>query len=211
MGIVQSSTCIPGHDVPLLHFHGTEDEVVPYQGSFGVNSVDATMERWKFLNQTDSFMDSYLTDTDSSDSSNVYLIVYLKGSQELVRLYRIINGGHTWPGAVPLPVLGHTNQDINASQLMLKFFLNYCEAQSARISDFDLGEFSVWPNPANKSLHVANFSGQLLIVNSLGVPCLQTQLPLELIDLSQMAPGLYILLFSNDTGIYIRRLIIDEM
>ncbi len=36
--------------------------------------------------------------------------------------YLIEGGGHTWPGAVPVPGLGHTTRDISASELIWDFF-----------------------------------------------------------------------------------------
>ena len=36
--------------------------------------------------------------------------------------YIIDGGGHTWPGAIPLPRLGLTTQQIKASDVIWKFF-----------------------------------------------------------------------------------------
>ncbi len=65
------------------------------------------------LDPTDGCTVEKITYTDCSDNSNV---VY----------YKVINGGHTWPGAGPLhPAFGNTNQDINASVEIWNFFKNY--------------------------------------------------------------------------------------
>jgi polyhydroxybutyrate depolymerase len=37
-------------------------------------------------------------------------------------LYSIIGGGHTWPGAIPLPKFGLTTTQINASATIWAFF-----------------------------------------------------------------------------------------
>jgi polyhydroxybutyrate depolymerase len=41
-----------------------------------------------------------------------------------VVLYTIANGGHTWPGGLQLPdwILGATSHDIDATQVMWKFY-----------------------------------------------------------------------------------------
>ena len=36
--------------------------------------------------------------------------------------YIIDGGGHTWPGSIPLPGLGPTTKQINASAVIWKFF-----------------------------------------------------------------------------------------
>jgi poly(3-hydroxybutyrate) depolymerase len=33
-----------------------------------------------------------------------------------------MGGGHTWPGAFPVPLLGETNNDIDATEEILDFF-----------------------------------------------------------------------------------------
>ncbi len=41
-----------------------------------------------------------------------------------VVLYSIENGGHTWPGAIqylPEAIIGKTNRDINATELIWEF------------------------------------------------------------------------------------------
>jgi len=43
-------------------------------------------------------------------------------SDSAVIHYRIQGGGHTWPGAVDVPVLGATTHTINATMLMWQFF-----------------------------------------------------------------------------------------
>jgi polyhydroxybutyrate depolymerase len=39
-----------------------------------------------------------------------------------VILYTIDGGGHIWPGGVPIPLVGKTSTDIDASGVMWQFF-----------------------------------------------------------------------------------------
>ena len=39
--------------------------------------------------------------------------------------YSIKGGGHTWPGAIPVPRLGKTTTQINASELIWNFFKSH--------------------------------------------------------------------------------------
>ena len=52
--------------------------------------------------------------------------IYSGGSNNSsVELYKIINGGHTWPGAY-IPFAGiNTNQDFSASEKIWQFFSKY--------------------------------------------------------------------------------------
>jgi poly(3-hydroxybutyrate) depolymerase len=34
----------------------------------------------------------------------------------------VTNGGHTWPGSIDVPRLGHVTHDIDAADLILAFF-----------------------------------------------------------------------------------------
>jgi hypothetical protein len=75
-------------------------------------------------------------------------------------LYKIINGGHTWPGGNPAYLIipgynmGNTNFDINASEIMWDFFKNYELSEPTSVNDdikipstFTL--FQNYPNPFN--------------------------------------------------------------
>jgi polyhydroxybutyrate depolymerase len=42
-----------------------------------------------------------------------------------VILYTIEDGGHTWPGGWPIPGVGKTSSDIDATEEMWRFFQRY--------------------------------------------------------------------------------------
>jgi polyhydroxybutyrate depolymerase len=42
-----------------------------------------------------------------------------------VILYTIEGGGHTWPGGVPIPIVGKTTEAIDATEEMWRFFQGY--------------------------------------------------------------------------------------
>lgn len=63
--------------------------------------------------------------TSTQVASDVTLIAYANCTNGAdTQLYRIEDGGHTWPGAKPIPgdPLGKTTQSIDASKLILDFF-----------------------------------------------------------------------------------------
>ena len=40
------------HPMPILHLHGTSDDILPYNGSFGWNSAQNTLDHWINFNNT---------------------------------------------------------------------------------------------------------------------------------------------------------------
>ena len=49
-----------------------------------------------------------------------------------VQLYIVEGGGHSWPGAPAVEILGHTTQSINATELMWRFFAEHPRRQTRR-------------------------------------------------------------------------------
>ncbi len=118
--------------VSVIHFHGTEDRLVPYDGPApGVPvmsnflSVQATMRAWAQANgcgETASVED--LPDKEKDDGTTVRVERWGPGREAAeVVLYTIVGGGHTWPGArASLPFLGKCTRDIDANALLWEFF-----------------------------------------------------------------------------------------
>lgn len=129
-GVISTSTlanCEPANTIPVLQIHGTADAVVPINGTNGWHSVDETLNNWIDLNNCSEVDTISLPDIDPSDGCTVEKISYTNCTDNKdVFYYKVINGGHTWPGAgtTGLPI-GNTNQDINASVEIWNFFKNY--------------------------------------------------------------------------------------
>lgn len=131
MAIEQAS---PSRPVPVMHFHGTEDWIVPYDGpNEGIpdfltfKSVDETIAAWVEINGCppipviDEFPDQF------DDGTTVTRFTYGPGTggSEVV-LMRIAGGGHTWPGRPsPFPFLGNSTREISANDLIWEFFLKH--------------------------------------------------------------------------------------
>jgi len=119
--------CNPEHPIPVMQIHGTMDLTVPYIGSFNSESIDDIISYWVSFNecsQNASF--SNLPDLNTNDLCYAEHYVYSNGNNgSSVELYKIINGGHTWPGAY-IPLAGiNTNQDFSASEKIWQFFSKY--------------------------------------------------------------------------------------
>lgn len=129
-GIISTNTlinCNPLHTMPVLQIHGTKDSWVPFRGIEGWNSADQTVIYWANFNNCSLTDTTILSDIDTTDDCKVEKISYSNSSGKAkIIYYKVINGGHTWPGAgsAGYPA-GNTNQDFNASVVIWNFFKNF--------------------------------------------------------------------------------------
>lgn len=116
-GTKGTAPCTPGRAVPVLHFHGTADAVVPYEGFGGFASVDSTMSGWVSRNGCDSTSGVVY---DTGDVTCEEWTGCDDGAR--VRLCTVDGGGHQWPGGFDIPGLGYNTDDISATDAMWDFF-----------------------------------------------------------------------------------------
>jgi polyhydroxybutyrate depolymerase len=121
----------PKRPVPVLHFHGTNDGLVPFYGpdkkketpaSLRFRSVDETIQTCVKANGCGA--KPVMTDLDTKDEQVKIVrkeFSNCKGGAEVV-LYVIENGGHTWPGRWTPPFLGLTTRNFSANEVMWEFF-----------------------------------------------------------------------------------------
>lgn len=150
------NTCSISSDLPVMHFHGTTDPLVAYTGTIGIPPVETTIDWW--VNQTNCNPTPQFTaipDVVQSDSSTVEKYYYANGATTSeVTFYKVLNGGHTWPGASPIPQFGNTNQDLDASSIIGDFFLQFCSSSLEINERDDTTSISVYPNPFDHSLTI---------------------------------------------------------
>lgn len=117
---VQDRNCEPARPMPIVEFHGTDDEIVPYDGAAYLLGVEQWAAAWAERNGCDPTPETLPTQGDVSG------IAYTGCAEDAeVILYTVDGGGHTWPGASPLlgAALGYTTQDIDATETMWDFFV----------------------------------------------------------------------------------------
>ncbi len=146
----------PQHSMPILQMHGTIDSVVPYSGTSWSRSIDDVIQYWVGFNNC-STTPQVITvfDKDHTDGSTVEHVIYDGGDRgATVEHYRVIGGGHTWPGTAYGGV--GTNNDIDASAEIWDFFSRYDINGQIIISGIDKPvkamSFSLspaFPNPFN--------------------------------------------------------------
>lgn len=136
----------PARPMPVMHFHGVDDAVVPFLGLtesgpafIRFKSVDATIAAWVEADgcpKAPQVRDEPSGIRDPSDSSRgngarladdgtkVVRKTYGpgRGGSEVI-LIVIEGGGHTWPGMQPaLSLLGKSTRRISANDLIWEFF-----------------------------------------------------------------------------------------
>lgn len=117
--------------MPVIHFHGTLDKLVPWNGPNGgtpefltFKSVAETIRCWAKVDGCSEIpvVDSMPDKAD--DGTTVLRKRYGPGMDNAeVVLYVIEGGGHTWPGVEsPVAFLGKSTFDISANDLIWEFF-----------------------------------------------------------------------------------------
>ena len=118
-GVLGVATCTPARPVPVLQFHGTLDSLVPFGGDpqNGFPSVRETFESWAARDGCTGAPAVTFAEGDTTCES----YASCDGGAE-VTLCTVEGGGHTWPGGVPIPGLGHTTTAVVATDAMWSFF-----------------------------------------------------------------------------------------
>jgi polyhydroxybutyrate depolymerase len=117
---------------PILHFHGTEDEFVPWNGGRGPKtslgnkhrSVPETIAAWVRVDGANPQPESVTLPDKAKDGTVVIRHDYAPkpGGFEVI-LYEIRGAGHTWPGrARGGRLLGKATANIDANDIIWEFF-----------------------------------------------------------------------------------------
>jgi polyhydroxybutyrate depolymerase len=118
---IDSSACTPSRPVPVVHFHGTADAVVQYDGGCDV-----------CLSDSESVVDTIAGWVARNGCTEASEVVLRTGSvmcettggcdgEASVTLCTIAGGGHCWPGNLFCP-FGESTDDISANEVMLDLF-----------------------------------------------------------------------------------------
>jgi polyhydroxybutyrate depolymerase len=119
-------TCNPTKPIPIFEIHGTKDEINRFTGDIYGNDgwgaypdIPFTIDYWAKLNKCTVTQTEILPDINTNDGSYVISEKHLNGIHgNQVWLYKIINGGHDWPGK-------SGNQDIETGREIWSFFSQF--------------------------------------------------------------------------------------
>ncbi len=209
-------TCTPQHSTPVLQIHGDADGTVAYLGGAISESIQDGLDYWINYNNNDTTaVFTAIPDINTSDNSTVEHYLYEDGNNCVeVELYKILNGGHTWPGAAVNTGNGETNHDINASKLIWEFFSKYdlngkigCATIGVEDLDQNLFDVKIYPNPTKHSLNVVWKNEKVSTVRLINVLGTEVR-TIDAIGFSQIVfptdkliKGVYFLEIRNETEV----------
>lgn len=109
--------CQPQTKKSIIHFHGKEDTIVPYNGGYWLYSASELHEFWKNYNQCSD--QTYITLPDFNNDSQYTnkLTSYNCSEGKTVELYSLEGEGHTWYSQ-------NWGHDVSSSELIWQFFKN---------------------------------------------------------------------------------------
>jgi polyhydroxybutyrate depolymerase len=194
--------CNPGRAVPVMEIHGTADDVVFYGGTPNVSiHMDTVIQFWAQNNACNLVADTTaVPDINQADNCTASRIDFNDCDNDaMVSFYKIQGGGHTWPGA--LFSIGTTNQDINASVEIWRFF-NRFTLDGAVSTEEEVNPeetVQVFPNPAQDFLQLStNDYEHYEIYNIKGQRLSQGALNQNTVDIHNLVSGMYYLSLSNE-------------
>ena len=122
--VAYQAPCAAARPVAIMDFAGTADPIVPFDGGLVRCCGNPDVGRPR-----DVMADWATHDHCSASPATVQLSSQVQrtswshcASGSTVVFYTIVGGGHTWPGAVPVPPLGLTTEQISASATIWAFF-----------------------------------------------------------------------------------------
>jgi polyhydroxybutyrate depolymerase len=135
--VVEMEGCDPSRPLPVMAFHGTADPIVPYEGGkmkgwllrWAAGATNAPtyfvgaedwVAAWAEGNGCDPVPE---TIPQQGDVRGVRYTGCAGGAESAnVVLYTIEEGGHSWPGGMPIPGVGKTTNDIDATRELWDFY-----------------------------------------------------------------------------------------
>ena len=124
--ILDQCDAAPG--IPVFEIHGSQDGVTPLAGDPDNNdgwgsypSIEDTIDYFVEKNGCTTLIEGTVPNTDTSDGSFIVSEKYIYGvNQNEVWYYKVVGGGHDWPGS-------GGNMDIEAGEQAWLFFQNYID------------------------------------------------------------------------------------
>ena len=107
--------CNPPKKTSTIHFHGTSDRTVPYDGVEWSLSARDAHNFWKTHNKCNSQVEINLPDFNGDGKITKRLISYDCDEEKAVELYSLEDEGHLWWDR-------NWGHDINTSELIWQFF-----------------------------------------------------------------------------------------
>ena len=131
--------CTPQEVVPIIHLHGTEDDIASYDNGVGYpgwgnTGVPDIIGHWTGLMGTTTLNVTQLPNQEAVDTTSVDFFQHVGalGGQEFHH-YRVNGGGHNWFGVFGSP-------DVDATAVLWGFFSAQCNGDFMSINNAHIAE-----------------------------------------------------------------------
>jgi S-formylglutathione hydrolase FrmB len=131
--------CTPQEVVPIIHLHGTEDDIASYYNGVGYpgwgnTGVPDIIGHWTGLMGTTTLNVTQLPNQEAVDTTSVDFFQHsgALGGQEFHH-YRVNGGGHNWFGVFGSP-------DVDATAVLWGFFSAQCNGNIMSINNAHIAE-----------------------------------------------------------------------
>lgn len=185
-GIRDIDGCAPSRAVPVVAFHGTADPIVAYDGGFGPGvanlpngsggtlgqgAVDASKDEPSIEDITGAWADRNACSgapIESPVAADVALLAWPCPAGAGAELYRVTDGGHTWPGSTFSKAIesfvGHTTMSVSANEVMWAFFVAHPRQITTPCPSVEPGTEHVTLGTRSYRRHVPDANGPLPLV-----------------------------------------------
>jgi len=144
--------CDPEYPVPIIHFHGLEDPICPYEGKgdsiIVIPHADSVMAIWRGVNNCNSIPDTIYNQNGIIGKK----WASLDGKADII-LYTIEGWGHSWPRTI--------DPGIDATDVMWDFLKVHKRIVVTNIKEDDIQSIPMnfklyqnYPNPFNPSTKI---------------------------------------------------------
>lgn len=187
--------CSPDYATPVIHLHGTQDSMVPYDGdpAFTLSTVPQTINFWKNAHGCDATADSLRLPDTANDGITVDRFLYDDCSPEgSVELWRLNGADHIY--------LREPINDITEMIEVWRFLRRWehpAPAETAGVNEKN-GEqhLSVMPNPSQGSFVIKGLQCENYTIRTLNGSTVATgelKAGETTVDLAGQADGVYLL------------------
>jgi polyhydroxybutyrate depolymerase len=150
MSTAMYSSCSPARPTPVIHVHGTDDNVNPYTGTSSMQDIPSMVRFWVDQNSCDTTpVITPVADIDPGDGATAERFLYSNGvNGHTVEHFKVTNGGHTWPGHYVFTFNGNTCMDFDATAELWRFFNQY-QITVGVIENRNDVQLDILPNPSD--------------------------------------------------------------
>jgi polyhydroxybutyrate depolymerase len=214
MSVDMYNNCNASHPTPTIHIHGTSDPINTYTGTSTSKAIEDVTLFWANQNGCDTVpIITPVPDIDANDGATAERYVYANGiNGNTVELFKVTDGGHTWPGQYVFTFFGNTCMDFSASNEIWRFFSQYRLTTS--VGEQEIAGASVWPNPVSGTLNIASTEHAVTNVTILDmrgrVVLQQAEGNIRSVDLSNLAAGCYVAQLSGEGFYAVKKIIVSE-